>query len=236
MDGRRLTLRLAGINNQNFLMRDDETGSWWQQADGRALFGPLRGRRLTPVFHEQVAFGVWKREHPEGKVLRPDPRYAARYAPANWVEEIRELPLVTPVDFADPLAPRDLVAGLAVDGAARAYPLARLGTAPLHDRVGGAPVILLAAGDSVSYRAFDARLGGSEVELFALPGSDPPRWVDAATGSEWDFAGRATSGPLAGARLAPLQLLVEFWFDWKLYHPEGDVYQTPLAEAACPAG
>ena len=29
--GRRLTLHLAGINNQNFLMRDEETGTYWQQ-------------------------------------------------------------------------------------------------------------------------------------------------------------------------------------------------------------
>ena len=36
IDGRKLTFHLAGINNQNFIMRDEETGSWWQQVTGVA--------------------------------------------------------------------------------------------------------------------------------------------------------------------------------------------------------
>ena len=47
--GRELHFRLAGINNQNFLMRDDETGTWWQQVSGKALSGPLKGQVLEGV-------------------------------------------------------------------------------------------------------------------------------------------------------------------------------------------
>ena len=42
VDGRRLTFRLAGINNQNFIMRDEQTGTWWQQVSGLAIHGPLK--------------------------------------------------------------------------------------------------------------------------------------------------------------------------------------------------
>ena len=49
IDGRTLHFHLAGINNQNFIMRDEETGSWWQQVSGEAMLGPLKGRRLKPV-------------------------------------------------------------------------------------------------------------------------------------------------------------------------------------------
>ena len=42
MNGRVLHFYLAGINNQNFLMRDKETGTWWQQITGKALYGPLQ--------------------------------------------------------------------------------------------------------------------------------------------------------------------------------------------------
>ena len=52
MDGRRLSFRLTGINNQNFLMTDEQTGSWWQQVTGEAVHGPLKGRRLDLVFHD----------------------------------------------------------------------------------------------------------------------------------------------------------------------------------------
>ncbi len=43
MDGLRLTFHLAGINNQNFLMRDEETGTYWQQISGVAIFGSAPG-------------------------------------------------------------------------------------------------------------------------------------------------------------------------------------------------
>ena len=44
-----LTFHLVGINNQNFVMQDQETGTWWQQVSGEAILGPLK--RL---------FGIWK--------------------------------------------------------------------------------------------------------------------------------------------------------------------------------
>jgi hypothetical protein len=47
--GLRLSFHLAGINNQNFLMRDDQTGTYWQQISGKAVSGPLRGSQLPFV-------------------------------------------------------------------------------------------------------------------------------------------------------------------------------------------
>ena len=69
IDGRTLQFRLIGINNQNFLMEDVETGSWWQQISGEAISGPLAGRRLTPVLHDEVTFGLWRADHPATRVL-----------------------------------------------------------------------------------------------------------------------------------------------------------------------
>ena len=43
---------------------------------------------------------------------------------------------------------------------------------------------------------------------------------DLATGSSWSFTGAATSGPLAGEQLGKIYLLVEYWFDWRTYHPD----------------
>jgi len=72
VDGRVLHFRLAGINNQNFIMRDEETGSWWQQISGKAIQGPLKGKQLAPVAFDEVSFAIWKQEHPSGQVLAPD--------------------------------------------------------------------------------------------------------------------------------------------------------------------
>jgi hypothetical protein len=53
-------------------MQDEETGSWWQQITGEAIFGSSKGQRLNPVLHDELSFSVWKREHPDGRVLLPD--------------------------------------------------------------------------------------------------------------------------------------------------------------------
>jgi hypothetical protein len=97
IDGRTLHFHLAGINNQNFIMRDEETGSWWQQVSGEAILGPLKGRRLKPVPQDEISFALWKREQPMGRVLLPDPRVqaAGHYAPADWEAGIGKLPVAT---------------------------------------------------------------------------------------------------------------------------------------------
>ena len=54
LDGRRLTFHLAGINNQNFIMRDEQTGSWWQQVSGEGNPGAAQRQRLTLVPHDEL--------------------------------------------------------------------------------------------------------------------------------------------------------------------------------------
>jgi len=97
---------LWGINNQNFIMRDEQTGSWWQQVTGEAIQGPLKGRRLAPVLHDEVSFGIWKGERPGGRVLRADPKRKDDYESADWERQMKRVRTVTPVKSSDPLAPR----------------------------------------------------------------------------------------------------------------------------------
>src|SRR5437868_12226625 len=126
IDGRPLHFHLAGINNQNFIMRDDETGSWWQQVSGEAILGPMKGRHLKQVFHDELSFTTWKGEKPQGRVLRPDQQAAARYVEKDWEDDIARLPVVTPMGQSEPLAARALVAGIRVNGEAKAYPFEEL--------------------------------------------------------------------------------------------------------------
>ena len=112
IDGRALDFHLWGINNQNFIMRDEQTGSWWQQVSGEAIQGPLKGRRLTGVIHDELSFGIWKAERPGGRVLKPVPGKSDQYAPANWERRMKKTPTVTPKVPGDPLEPRTVVVGV----------------------------------------------------------------------------------------------------------------------------
>lgn len=226
-DGRKLSFRLNGINNQNFIMRDEETGSWWQQVSGEAIHGPLKGERLRSVFHDELSFQLWRRERPGGRVLRPDEAVAraGRYAPADWEAGVARMP-VTTSHAADPaLEPRALVVGLRAGGSAKAYPLEALRKqSPVLDEVGGVPLFLVVGEDGKSVRAFERTVDGRRLEFFVKPGGAPLALVDAETGSEWDFAGRATAGPLAGSQLKRVPVLNDYWFDWKAYNPQTALY------------
>jgi hypothetical protein len=225
VDGRRLTFHLAGINNQNFIMRDEETGTWWQQVSGEATFGPLKGRRLNLIAHDELLFSVWKREQPEGRVLRPDENLANKYAPADWEDRVGRMPVVTPAATDEPLAPRELIVGIAAGGASKAYQFSKLQQhAPVNDTIGTVPIIIVMDDAKKSVRAFERTIDGRALSFSTISGESQPKLKDAETGSFWSFAGKATGGPLAGRQLRKMPAISDYWFDWKTYHPDTAVY------------
>ena len=209
-------------------MRDEETGSWWQQITGEAIQGPLKGQRLRPVAHDELTFGLWKKEQPGGRVLQPVAaiQQSGQYATADWEAEVGKMPVRITARLDGALEPRALVVGVTRNGQAKAYPLAALQQqSPLLDTLGGSPVLLLAGDDKKSVRAFDRTLDGRVLEFYRKPDAVPLQLIDDATGSLWDFTGRATDGPLKGRTLEKINILHDYWFDWKTYHPQTMVYQ-----------
>jgi hypothetical protein len=219
-----LTFYLAGINNQNFLMRDRETGSWWQQITGKAIFGPLKGAILELAPSDELSFGLWKAETPVGQVLAPVARDQKEYD-SKWEAEVAKLPLVITFPGTE-LKSRDVVIGLELSGDARAYPLDTIfKQSPIQDRVGGNAVLVWAGPDGKSVRAFASRLDGSDIEFFRKNGVSDFVLVDSGNGSEWNFKGCAVSGPASGKCLEPLPAIKDYWFDWRNYHPNTTVYR-----------
>ena len=227
LDGKKLTFHLAGINNQNFIMRDEETGTWWQQVSGEALQGPFKGRSLNGVFTDEVTFAVWKREHPDGRVLRPDDRVSKNYEAASWEEEYEKMRVVVPVDANDKLKPRALIAGIVVNGKAIAYPMDVLQQQRLIiNTIDTTPIFVVLSDDNKSVRVFDRRVDDRTLEFFVQADTTPLQFVDAETGSTWDFSGKALSGVLVDKQLRKISVLKDYWFDWKIYHPNTSVYTT----------
>jgi hypothetical protein len=153
LGNRKLNFRLAGINNQNFIMRDEETGSWWQQVTGEAIHGALKGQRLRRVFHDELTFGLWKREKSQGRVLRPDEEVAraGNYAPADWEDAIAKMPVATSSVTDASLEPRTLIVGLTINNSSKAYPFdALVKQSPVLDVVGGVPIFILVGDDGKS--------------------------------------------------------------------------------------
>jgi hypothetical protein len=222
------TFHLAGINNQNFLMRDDQTGTYWQQISGRAISGPLAGTQLEPVHSDELTFAIWHREAPNGTVLKPVGQYAGEYEPSDW--DVHMARVKTVLAFPETGIPsRELMLGVDAFGAARAYPVKRILSEKLiEDRVGAEPVLVVVGPDDASIRVFRARLSTSDAApdyYRKTSAAQSGLFLDSATGSEWAFNGCAVSGKLAGKCLEPVNALKDYWFDWRNYHPQTTVFR-----------
>ena len=239
VDGKRLTFRLAGINNQNFIMRDDQTGTWWQQVTGLAIHGPLKGRRLRLVPHDELMFATWKQEQPAGRVLKLDEAIAKddKYVSAEWEDRMAKAPtpkIGTPEK--NGIEARTLMIGITLGGKSKAWPQHSVVTSGVWlDELAGVPLLLVTSTDGRSVRAFDRRADETTL-TFVRAGIDTRSGVllDLETLSEWDFQGKATKGELAGRQLARVELLLDYWFDWVKYNPKTEVVRPwqPKKKAA----
>jgi hypothetical protein len=197
VNGRVLHFYLAGINNQNFIMRDKETGSWWQQITGRAIYGPLKGSTLELVPSDELTFGQWRSEVSNGRVLAPVAKYVKEYD-SDWEPEVAKLPVVISFPGTE-LKSRDIVVGLEIDGTSRAYPWDKLvKQSPVVDRVNGKPILIAVGADGKSFRVFVSRIDGKDAEFFLKGESESP--INASPADAKTNLGTSTPGtPVAAA-------------------------------------
>jgi hypothetical protein len=209
-----LTFHLAGINNQNFLMRDEETGSFWQQVSGKAVSGPMKGQQLELVRSDELTFAQWRKEIPNGAVLQPVAEFEKQYESKDWDVKMQKVRTVVDTK-ATGIEPRRLMLGIELEGTARAFPLDTVLQQKLvQDRVGSATIFLVVGPDGKSIRAFRAPM---DTEFFR---KDDGSLLD-QSGNAWDFRGCTTDNRC----LDPIYILRDYWFDWQLYHPATTVYK-----------
>jgi hypothetical protein len=221
MDGKTLHFRLAGINNGNALLRDEETGSIWQQSTGQAIFGQLKGRQLELIPSNELTFALWRTEQPQGLVLKLEARYEVLYDPKDWERHVAATRTVVDTTKSG-IGPHQLMLGVTAAGENKAYPIEAILAAKLiQDRVGGAPVLIVVGPDAASIRVFEG-----DAALTFVSRSGDGVMSDTQTGSTWNFQGCAVSGELKGRCLKEISAHKDYWFDWMNHHPESGVYRS----------
>lgn len=127
------------------------------------------------------------------------------------------------------------VIALAINGAARAYPLAILTWHEItNDTLGGVPVAVTFCPLCNSAVAFDRRLNGETLD-FGVSGnlrhSDLVMW-DRQTESWWQqLTGEGIVGRYAGYRLTMLPAPLVSWRDFKAAYPDGDALSRDTGHA-----
>jgi hypothetical protein len=80
VNGKLENFRLVGMDHFNAMFEDATTNSWWRQATGIAIAGPLKNARLSEIPSTQSTLAEWLQQYPDSKILQPDTTYAKHYA------------------------------------------------------------------------------------------------------------------------------------------------------------
>jgi hypothetical protein len=174
---------------------------------------------------DELSFGIWKRENPNGRVLQPDQKLleAQHYESADWEKQVGKMRVTTSAQLDSVLEPRALIVGIKEGGQSKAYLFSAIEKeGPVLDMIGGTYIVIFVGDDKKSVRAFEREIDDRMLEFFVKP--DSSEIVDAETGSTWDFSGKAVAGELSGKQLKRVAVIKDYWFDWKTYHPDTQLY------------
>ncbi len=133
------------------------------------------------------------------------------------------------------LTPRTLMLGIRAFSASRAFSYTAVLRAMLiQDRIGSEPILLVVGVDDRSVRVFRQRIprNSGTPQFYRISSADaqgnrtksPALLMDAQSGSEWNFEGCAIAEKLKGVCLDSVNVIKDYWFDWRNYNAETTVY------------
>lgn len=219
--------RLVGMDHFNAMFEDATTKSWWQQATGVAVTGPLKGTTLKEIPSQQMTLAAWVRQHPNTTILQPDSAFAKEY---------KDLALYDNGTIKSSLEKRDSgswkmkswVIGVAHGSSAKAYDWNDLVKEQLiEDSLPNLPITIVLEKDTASFHVFDRRVAGRTFHFDKVldKSGHNNQLTDAETHSVWGMAGLCVAGSLKGRQLQQVQASQEFWHSWQTFHPQTTVYK-----------
>ena len=79
VNGTKAQFRLVGMDHFNAMLEDASTKSWWQQATGEAVTGPLKGKQLPEIHSTQTSLAAWEKMYPHTLIMQPNPEFKDNY-------------------------------------------------------------------------------------------------------------------------------------------------------------
>ena len=205
----------SALYQNDLVMYDRQTLSYWWQVRGRAVVGALTGVELRVLASSTTTWGRWRREHPDSSVLSFETGYRVDYGRdpfAGYRDAVNagRTPFPVAPEFLtdDRLDPATPVVVAVASGSPWAVPLDTGGRRvvalpPVDDR---AEIVVVVSGpDSVVFESPDPGGPGSGLRW------EGDRLVD-DRGNTWNLAGLAVDGPDAGIELAQFPSRNQLWF------------------------
>ena len=222
VDGKLESFRLVGMDHFNAMFEDATTKSWWQQATGVAIAGPLKGKALTELPSKQLTLETWLRQYPNSYIMQPDTTFNKDYEDlADFDKGI----IKSSLEKRDSLSwkAKSWVIGVVHKTSSKAYDWNDLVNKKIiQDSLPQLPVVLVIEKDTASFHVYKRSVKGTILE-FEKPGNED-LFKDSNTNSTWNMDGLCIEGTLKGERLNTVQSYQEFWHSWQTFHRNVEKY------------
>ena len=214
--------RLVGMDHFNAMFEDADTKSWWRQATGIAVAGPLKGAALKELPSQQLGLGAWIKQYPNTLILQPDSLYAKQYKDLEGFDNGTIKSSLEKRDSGS-WKFKSWVVGVQLDNSTKAYDWNDLMKQKIiNDTIGNSPIVLVLESDHVSFHVWNSRLNEKQLQFSFNESAQTLQ--DAATNSVWDLTGNCIAGALKGNRISPVPAYQEFWHSWQYFHPATTKY------------
>ena len=217
VNGRFQHFRLVGMDHFNAMFEDEDTRSWWRQATGMAVAGPLTGTALNELPSQQLRLGAWIQLYPNTLVLQPDMAFTKQY---KGLEGFDAGTIKSGLEKRDSASWKfkSWVVGVQVKGGTKAYDWNELLQQKLiNDTIANNPVVLVLEKDNVSFHAWTRQVNDKLLSFNFDAATQTMK--DMVTNTVWNMNGECVEGVLKGNRLSRVPAYQEFWHSWQSFHP-----------------
>ena len=240
LDGKELSIGVSGkLWKNSLIMYDRQTNTLWSHLTSEGLIGPLKGKKLGVLPAAMMTYAEWKRLFPGTKVLQKNQGafralFGSRGDPYEGYYYSSQTGVI-PQKFRDNrLHPKTFLVGLTLESGggerAKVYPFADLNRAGVvNDAFAGRELLVSYCESAKSGVVFDRRMEGKLLTFEPMGEEKKNRcrlMRDKETGSRWVLlTGRAVEGPLKGKKLRMIPSTQSFWFGWKDFYPNSEIYR-----------
>jgi len=220
VNGKVETFRLVGMDHFNAMFEDATTKSWWRQATGECIAGPLKGYKLTEIKSEQVSLAAWFRKFPQTEILQPDEKFAATFEKMDTYDKGKSKSNLTKRDTAS-WQFKSWVLGFTNGTTSKTYDWNYLeANKIIQDSLPTLPLLIILENDSASFHSYNRTVNNLTLHFKKINDSI----VDTYSNSLWNYDGICIDGKLKGASLTPVVTYQEYLHSWEFFHPNSIRY------------
>ena len=226
VDGERLDFGISAYShNNNSLLYDKTTGSYWSQVLSKSVSGQYIG---TEISHFNVLETTWataKLAYANAPVLSTDTGFARAYDvyPYGSYRDNDDLILPFNMDYLDTrLPPKHRVLGILGDSTSLAYAYSNLPSTGMflyEDVIDNQEIIVIGSQDQNILVAFEKEAG---VSYTAVDNELPVIFSD-GDGNQYNLFGEVLLGPDLGTTLSAPRTMAGYWFMFPAYYDDIEI-------------